>query len=190
MNKAPAAKTAANVFFILIPLKENTKIYKHNSNKVNPGNFFGKQYQSYVDLIFNGRLDISKQYQALNWVSESFDIATNTELQFDTIDKVMFYNNHQCSGYIEVSKTDLKTSRNAEGIWQLNEFRDMLISPDKKILNDDGSLITNNISLTKQWFNKGMFFGNFIVVRMLWDNTTKVLKHIHNVNVKSVLSQR
>ena len=168
----------------------NTKIYKHNSNKVNPGNFFGKQYQSYVDLIFNGRLDISKQYQALNWVSESFDIATNTELQFDTIDKVMFYNNHQCSGYIEVSKTDLKTSRNAEGIWQLNEFRDMLISPDKKILNDDGSLITNNISLTKQWFNKGMFFGNFIVVRMLWDNTTKVLKHIHNVNVKSVLSQR
>lgn len=168
----------------------NTKIYKHNSNKVNPGNFFGKQYQSYVDLIFNGRLDISKQYQALNWVSESFDIATNTELQFDTIDKVMFYNNHQCSGYIEVSKTDLKTSRNAEGIWQLNEFRDMLISPDKKILNDDGSLITNNISLEKQWFNKGMFFGNFIVVRMLWDNTTKVLKHIHNVNVKSVLSQR
>ena len=168
----------------------NTKIYKHNSNKVNPGNFFGKQYQSYVDLIFNGRLDISKQYQALNWVSESFDIATNTELQFDTIDKVMFYNNHQCSGYIEVSKTDLKTSRNAEGIWQLNEFRDMLVSPDKKILNDDGSLITNNISLTKQWFNKGMFFGNFIVVRMLWDNTTKVLKHIHNVNVKSVLSQR
>ena len=168
----------------------NTKIYKHNSNKVNPGNFFGNQYKSYVDLIFNGRLDISKQYQALTWVSESFDIATNTELQFDTIDKVMFYNNHQCSGYIEVSKTDLKTSRNAEGIWQLNEFRDMLISPDKKILNDDGSLITNNISLTKQWFNKGMFFGNFIVVRMLWDNTTKVLKHIHNVNVKSVLSQR
>ena len=168
----------------------NTKIYKHNSNKVNPGNFFGKQYQSYVDLIFNGRLDISKQYQALNWVSESFDIATNTELQFDTIDKVMFYNNHQCSGYIEVSKTDLKTSRNAEGIWQLNEFRDMLVSPDKKILNDDGSLITNNISLEKQWFNKGMFFGNFIVVRMLWDNTTKVLKHIHNVNIKSVLSQR
>ena len=168
----------------------NTKIYKHNSNKVNPGNFFGKQYQSYVDLIFNGRLDISKQYQALNWVSESFDIATNTELQFDTIDKVMFYNNHQCSGYIEVSKTDLKTSRNAEGIWQLNEFRDMLVSPDKKILNDDGSLITNNISLQKQWFNKGMFFGNFIVVRMLWNNTTKVLKHIHNVNVKSVLSQR
>ena len=168
----------------------NTKIYKHNSNKVNPGNFFEKQYQSYVDLIFNGRLDISKQYQALSWVSEAFDIATNTELQFDTIDKVMFYNNHQCSGYIEVSKTDLKTSRNAEGIWQLNEFRDMLISPDKKILNDDGSLITNNISLTKQWFNKGMFFGNFIVVRMLWDNTTKVLKHIHNVNVKSVLSQR
>lgn len=168
----------------------NTKIYKHNSNKVNPGNFFGKQYESYVDLIFNGRLDISKQYQALNWVSESFDMATNTELQFDTIDKVMFYNNHQCSGYIEVSKTDLKTSRNAEGIWQLNEFRDMLISPDKKILNDDGSLIINNISLAKQWFNKGMFFGNFIVVRMLWDNTTKVLKHIHNVNVKSVLSKR
>lgn len=169
---------------------KNAKLYKHNSDNVNPGNYYGKQFESYVDLIFNGRLDISKQYQAIYWVTEAFDIDTNTPLQFDTIDKIMLYNNHQCSGIVDVSKRSLKTARNTEGIWQFNEFRDMLVSPDKKILDDDGNLITNNIALSKQWYSKNMFFGNFIVVRMIWNNETKVLKHIHNVNVKSVNSQR
>ena len=171
-------------------LGKNTKLYKHNSDNVHPGNYYGKQFESYVDLIFNGRLDLSKQYQAIYWVTESFDMDTNTPLQFDTIDKVMLYNNHQCSGIIDVSKESLVTARNVDGLWQFNEFRDMLVSPDKKILDDDGNLITNNIALNKQWYSKNMFFGNFIVVRMVWNNQTKVLKHIHNVNVKSVNTSR
>ena len=178
------------VFSIFNSIENNAKLYKYNSNNVNPGNFFGKQYESYVDLVFNSRLDLSKQYQSLSWVSESYNIEDNTEYQFDTIDKVMFYNNHQCSGYITVSKTDLIKSRNVEGIWQLNEFRDMVKAADKKILDDDGYLIDSNILTNKQWFAKGMFYGNFVVVRMVWENNEPILKYLHNVNVKYVISQR
>lgn len=178
------------LFVIQNKIGNNSTLYKTNSDNVNPANYFGKQFKSYIDLIFNGRLDLSKQYQAVYWVSESFDMITGNELQFDTIDEIMIYNNHQCSDVIPVSKTDLKTARNTEGIWQLNEFRDMLLSPDKRILDDNGVLLQSNLASTKQWFNKGLFFGNFIVTRLVWNNETKVLKHIHNVNVKSVLSQR
>ena len=102
----------------------------------------------------------------------------------------MLYNNHQCSGFINVSKTDLGVSRNTEGIWQLNEFRDMLKQPSDKIIDKDGNLIESNISTVKQWYNKNMFIGNFIVARLVWENKEPNLKYIHNVNVKSVTSKR
>lgn len=167
---------------------ENAKVYKANSDAVNPGNFIGVQHESSIDLIFNGRVDFSKTYQAVYWVSEAIDIPTGNILQFDTIDKVVLYNNHQCSGIIKVSKKDLVTSRNKDGIWQLNKFRDMLVSADKKVLDDDGNLITANIKTNKEWYAKNLFRGNYVTVRLIWDNTTKVLKHIHNINVKSVNS--
>ena len=170
--------------------RQSSKLYKFNSNSVNPGNYFDVQYEAYVDLIHNTRLDINKQYQAIYWVTEAVDIATERVLQFDTIDKVMLYSNHQCSGVIPVSKTSLGNARNVEGIWQLNEFRDMMKSPDYKIIDEDGKLITDGLLTQKQWFTKGLFIGNFIVTRFIWTNQTKVLKHIHNVNVKSITSNR
>ena len=183
--------TNKGLFSIINKQGSSAKQYKHNSNNVNPGNFYGKQYESYVDLIFNTRLDINKNYQALYWVSESVNIKDEKIInQFDTIDKVMLYNNHQCSGFINVSKTDLGVSRNTEGIWQLNEFRDMLKQPSNKIIDKDGNLIESNISTVKQWYNKNMFIGNFIVARLVWENKEPNLKYIHNVNVKSVTSKR
>ena len=71
-----------------------------------------------------------------------------------------------------------------------NEFRDMMKSPDYKILDEDGNLISDGLLTQKQWFTKGLFIGNFIVTRFIWTNQTKVLKHIHNVNVKSITSNR
>ena len=56
-------------------------------------------------------------------------------------------------------------------------------------IDNDGNLIESNI-INKQWYNKGYFFGNYVVVRMEWENKEKILKHIHNVNVKSVISKR
>ena len=170
--------------------KADAVFYKFNSDNVNPGNFFGKQYRSYVDLIFNTRLDINKQYQAISWVSEAVEIETERVVQFDTIDAVMVYNHHQCSGEVPVSKTGLTTARNAEGIWNLNEFRDMMLSPDNKVLDEDGNLIESSLSVKKQWYNKGIFIGNFLVTRLIWNNQSKRLIHIHNVQVKSITSNR
>ena len=178
------------IFSVYNTIDGNAKIYKHNSENVNPGNFYGVQYESYVDLVFNSRLDLSKQYQAVQWVSESVKVDENRILQFKTIDKIMIYNDHQCSGYTKVGGTSLETSRDAEGLWQFNEFRDMMKSPDKKVVDNNGYLISDNIATTKQWFNKGMFIGNYIIVRMVWENKENVATHIHNVNVKSRISQR
>ena len=183
--------TNKGLYSVINTLTSNAKQYKHNSNNVNPGNYYGKQYEAYVDLIFNGRLDLIKQHQAVYWVSESMDIKNERLVnQFDTIDKIMLYNNHQCSDFINVSKKSLEVSRNVEGIWQFNEFRDMVINPNAVIVDKDGRLNESNIKAEKQWYNKNMFIGNYIVVRLVWNNDTSNLKYIHNVNVKSVVSKR
>ena len=174
---------------LLNNLNSDGKLYKMNSDIVNPANYFDKQYESYVDLIFNSRLDINKQYQAIYWVTEVEDLETKQLYQFDTIDKLMVYNNHQCSGILSISKQGLVNARNSEGIWQFNEFRDKLKSPDIKFIDEDGNFLSANV-VEKQWYNKNIFISNFLVVRMIWNNTDKRIKYIHNVNVKSVTSQR
>lgn len=181
---------------IVNKMGSNAKFYKFNSNAVNNGNFFGVQYESYVDLIFNTRLDLSKQYQAIYWVSESRDNDTRQLYQFKTIDKIMVYNYHQCSGTIDVVVNNLEVSdnsdnvRNTESRWQFNEFRDMLINPDNKFLKEDGTYISNAVAVNKIWFEQNMFIGNFIVTRLIWSNTENRTTFIHNVNVKSVNSSR
>lgn len=178
------------MFAIVNSIGKNAELHKHNSKDVKPGHFYGKRYESFVDLIFNTRLDINKQYQAMSWVSEAINIYDDSVDQFDTIDKVMLYNHHQCSGLIPVSKTGLVNSRNVEGIWNLNEFRDMLKDADTKFLDDEGNIIPNTIKDKKQWYNKNIFIANFIVTRLVWDNISDNHVYIHNVNVKSVTSQR
>mgnify|MGYP003583060377 FL=1 len=182
-------------YAIMNKFNENSKFYRFNSKSVNPGNFFGVQHESYVDLIFNTRLDLSKQYQAVNWVSESKDVKTNQLLQFKTIDKIMVYNYHQCSGIIPVKNNNFdntrdNTARNTESQWKFNEFRDMLINPESMFLKVDGTYNSNAIALNKVWFEKNMFIGNFVATRLIWDNQDNRITYIHNVQVKSVNSSR
>lgn len=40
----------------------------------------------------------------------------------------------------------------------------MLLSPDKRILDDDGVLLQSNIASTKQWFNKGLFLVTLLLL--------------------------
>lgn len=182
--------TNKGFFTIKNDLKESSKLYIQNSDNVNPGNFYGEQFESYIDLCFNGRLDLSKQYQALYWTSDSIEMNTGKLLQFKTIDAVIFISDFQCSGRIDINPSTLTVARNTEGKWQLNEFRDMTRSTEMKVIDENGNINLDNISTNKVWYDKGMFIGNYIVTRMIWDNKDKVITYINNVNVKSIISKR
>lgn len=178
------------LYSILNNLNSNAKAYKHNSKNVNPSNFYGKQYESYVDLTFNSRLDLSKQYQSISWTSDSIDMNTDKVLQFYTINKMIIMNDFQCSGVIDINHTNLKVTRNVEGKWFLNEFRDMMRSNDRKILDEEGNLINDSLTTSKAWYDQGMFISNYIIARFIWSNKDKIITHVNNVNIKSVISNR
>lgn len=176
------------IYSLVNNLKGDALIYKHNSKNVNPSNFYGKQFESYADFTFNSRLDLTKQYQAVAWRSDSIDMLTGKTLQFYTINKMVIMNDFQCSGVIDINHTDLKVARNKEGQWNLNEFRDMMRSNDRKILDEEGNLINDSLTTSKAWYDQGMFISNYIITRFIWSNKDKVVTHINNVNVKSVIT--
>lgn len=167
----------------------NTKVFSMNSHDIEVGNHDGKIVESYIDIPFNKRLDLSKLYQALYWVTEVVD-KNNVYYQEETLSKILLYNYNQCSGMVDLDVNRMSITRNAEGIWQFNEFRDLVKDINLPIIHNDGKFNESNINNNKYYFNKSNFIGIFIVARLYFKNGTMNTTYLHNVNVKSIISKR
>lgn len=167
--------------------ENRSSVYKHN-NPLVKGEYYGKKFESYVDVIFNQNLSITKLYQSLLWITTTVNQGNITE-QFKTIDKIIIYNNTQCSGIIDLkaSKVNAIKSRNSQ--WSLNNFRDLVKNINNPILDENGELVQENINNSKVWFDKSNFISKFIVARFILTNIDNNNIYIHQVNIKSVKSK-
>ena len=165
-----------------------TNIYKHNS-KLSKGLYYGQKFKSYVDLIFNTQSDISKLYQGIGWITDVINNEGGNE-QFKTISHIMIYNSNQCSDVINLKDNHFSLTRNAEGEWRFNDFRDTVINSSNPFIDENGEVIQNNINNVKLWFEKSNFISKFIIVRLIVDNMTNDSVYIHEVKVNSIISNR
>jgi hypothetical protein len=162
-------------------------IYRHNS-KTLKGTFYGTKYESYFEVIFNQRLDVTKLYQSIIWVTTVLNSNEGVE-QFETINKIVVYNDNQNSGVIDLSTSGLNPIRGRNNEWYFNKFENMVINANSPTIDDKGAIITNNINTNKIWFEKSYFISKFIVVRLIIDNISNNTIHVHRVNVKSVINK-
>ena len=156
-------------------------VYTHNDPDTN-GLYYGNKFDSYIDLIFNRNLDITKLYSTISWYSTS--IKNGVVDRNKTITHIVIYNETQCSGKIE-----LVNIKNYEDEWSFNDFRDLLESNILPVLDDNGDIIESNINKDKLWFDKSNFISKFITVRLITDNVADDDLYIHKVNVKSIISK-
>lgn len=182
--------TSNGLFSVTNKLTGNNRssVYKHN-DKLTKGLFYGNKFSSYVDLIYNQSLDITKLLQSITWISEVINENNGVE-QFKTISHIMIYNNHQCSGIINLKDKHFEVTRLAKGQWNLNEFRDLVINPNYPILKDNGELNIENINNLKVWFEKSNFISKFITVRFIMDNVDNTTVYLHEASIKSVIIKR
>lgn len=169
-------------------LNNGYRSYKHNVYNQRKGTYYnGITYDSYVDLIFNSRLDLSKQYQAIEWESvvEGID---NVRKYNKTVDKIVIYTDYQCSG--EVTVDQFETARNVEGVWNLNEFRDIVVNQSLPLIDRRGVIQVTNLNNNKSYFEKSIFISTFVVVRLIMSNQTNDDVYVNMVNVKSRISKR
>jgi len=167
---------------------DRASVYEHN-DKLTKGLYYGVKYDTYVDLIFNEQSQLSRLLQNVTWITDVINNAGGNEL-YKTITHIMIYNNNQCSGIINLKDNHFELTRNAEGDWNFNEFRDLVINPNNPILDANGDIITANINNLTLWFEKSNFIGKFITVRLIIDNIDNDTVHIHQVNTQSVISNR
>jgi len=163
--------------------KENTKTgkYFYNTDPI--------IYESFTDLLFNSRYDLSKWYKSVLWRSTVVD-NNGKNIYEKTINAILLYTDYQCSGRIELDTEQFSLVRNSEGIWNFNDFRDMVKNSNSLPIVENGTFDVNKVHLTRSWFEKSDFISNFIVIRLIMDNINNTRTHIHNVNVEARISER
>ena len=173
--------------------RTSSSVYKHNSLTQKPATYynisFNNTFNSYVDLIFNSRPDLPKLYQTVLWNTTAIS-STGNVLYRRTIDAIMIYNDNQCSGIISLTGKEFELYRDNEGIFNLNEFRDIATDNNVVLVRENGTINTANLNINRSWFEKSNFIGTFIIIRMQMNNTNTDKIYINNVNLKSRISQR
>lgn len=184
----PNAYVYTNLGLYTIHSTPNSSLYKHNS-LLNKGNFYGTIFESFVDLMFNSRPDLSKLYQSISWSTQVTGV-NNENYYFKTIDAIRVYNDFQATQEIDIPDNTFGISRNLEGIWNFNSFRDVVTNKNLPIISKEGRIQETNININRSWFEKSNFIYTFIVVRMIMKNLENNTISIQNVNVKSRISDR
>ena len=155
---------------LLMSFKE-TNIYIHN--QINrKGRYYYNNLSTLDITVYRSQIEfmianlLSKAYHAINWKSQNTTERVINEKT--TFNAIMIYNHNQCSGELPI--TLQKTTRNAEGVWRFNDFRDLVKDPNSIFLDIKGNVIPASLLSNKAFFKKSRFIGDYICVRLIFDN--------------------
>lgn len=143
---------------------KDQRIYIHNQLNRKGLYYNVIPFKSQIEFIIANLL--SKATHAINWKTQYKKAGVIDEKR--TFTAIMLYNHNQCSG--EQPITLKRTTRNAEGVWKFNDFRDLLKSPTTVFLDKDGNVIPSSIMANKSFFKKSRFIGDYLCIRMIFDN--------------------
>ena len=126
--------------------KENV-MFEHNKDVLLIPNNNGP-VPSIIEPIFNNPEPV--RLLSSQWKTKALDTSNNEEV-LTTFDTAQAYNSYQLSKENTIVNTD--NSRNLEGYWSHNEFRDNTANNNLKVVDNDLWFrpFTNNLNLNKHW---------------------------------------
>jgi hypothetical protein len=157
----------------IISYKNN--FYKHNSN-----NSFLYFYDGLHDMIIDYPIVYPEVNRLSNIMTKTIvtDRKTNLRKYNKTFDENLVYNSYQCS--YPLNLVNIKTQRNSEGYWILNNFRDYVVDHNKPFLfrNDNYFNLlslsnqnnSSNVSLSKHWSKLKKFVDYWFISRFIYKN--------------------
>lgn len=174
-------------------VNSNFQLYKHNSDTLKGIFYDGIMYDSYIDVPFNEKQDITKIFANFNWITivQRLD---GVVMDNETLTDIMIYNSNQCSGKLNLQADGGlwfgKDARNTEETWNFNKFRDLVKDTNNRFIDNYGELITSNINNNKAWFEKSKFISKFVIVRFIYNNVNQRDIHIVSVDTNQRESNR
>jgi hypothetical protein len=140
-------------------------LFKHNSDTQN-ALFYNREtpYTSFVEPILNTPQGV-KRFSSFSFVTELFR-ANGTLDYLKTFTNYFVRTSYQISNKISMINT--QTSRNAEGYFNANDFRDLTIDNSKPLMTD--AVIhqpnTANINPNKHWSKQKKFVDYYLIPRL------------------------
>jgi hypothetical protein len=158
----------------------------------NNGLFSGVYYPASIDFIFNQNKGERFLLRSVKWTTNLE--ANNINYWNETISKLLVYSKNQCSDENTITKksysyvvgvmTPTGNTIYRDGEWIFNDILDILSSPNYAVLDNSFNIITSNMNYSKNWYDKSKFIGKFIIVRLIYTNSSTVRKlRISNVDI-------
>ena len=123
-----------------------------------------------IEPIINGK-EVSR-LMSVQWKTKALDIASNEEV-LQTFDSLQAYDSYQISKISNI--VNQSNSRNVEGYWSNNDFRDYTLNNSTKVVN-------NNV-----WYRP--FIDANIVVNKHWTKLKRLVDYWFGIRFKYVLSK-
>ena len=181
--------------FNLLSIPGNSNaIYKHNVKDKYCMYYDGVKKESFIEFAIgmvqdytNGQklgLHKNKLFDSIFWNTEIFD-SNGVNDYSNTFTKMLVYNENQCSGVITLNNDNIFTD---DGTWNVSQFRDIVINyanqfitaekgietgTNSSLLTDNTKLVTSNIKDTKRWYQRYYFRGKYIIVRLIYSNSSQ-----------------
>jgi len=158
----------------LMSFKE-TKIYIHNQLDKKGWFYNQPSLEVPVPIPFKSQIEfvapniLTKSYHSVSWKTQVK--ISGIIIEHITFDTIMIYNHNQCSG--EVTIIPNKTTRNAEGVWRFNDFRDLIKDPNSIFLDSKGNVIPTAISSSKSFYKQARFISDYICSRLIFNNGSR-----------------
>jgi len=126
---------------------------------------------SIIDINFTAEPTIQKLFQSVIWETE---YSINGKVDWSkTIDKIMVYNNTQCTGLLDVNNPkawyDTETGTYKSDRWFYNKLHDAVLDDKKPFLTDFEPNVNVN-KLLKNWFEMSQIISKFTTIRLQSNN--------------------
>lgn len=176
---------------------KNQFFYKHNEGA--PGEFYALGLNSFfIDIVF--RSDSDMILESLNWITEVItgnEDNSDNENEWSTLTHISIWNSQQHTGRIVLQDLfeglEYKTDRRTQGIWNFNDFRNILEARGTQFLMDifhDYTLISSTVSASKSWYEQELIEDKYCVVRFEFDNLSGKQIILHDIKAQVLKSNR
>lgn len=172
------------------------KFFKHHVGP--PGKYYSESVKPFfIDVVFKDDQELI--LETINWISTVFTDYTDGHSrgsEWETLTHITIWNSQQHTGKIALQDVfaylQYETSRNTNGQWSFNDFRNALLTrgvPFLQSLFKDFAVMPN-MTGSKDWYDAELLQDKYFVVRFEFDNSNGKIVTLHETAVQAIKAKR
>jgi hypothetical protein len=156
--------------YAIAQTEEGFTVYLMNHSG-NFSNFGSEVKNSFIEVCIHTKTN--ENWDTVAWKTLVKDVIGN--YIDDTFDQIFIRNDHQATNIIDIQIEGLtklsKNVRRVKDYYHFNQIIDSKLDAIGKVVNDNGEIVLAELKTLPGAFNKKKFRSEYIIVRLIFDNT-------------------